>query len=445
MLDKLTSITQRFSPDVQKILSNTSWLLSDRILQMGLGLFIGILVARYLGPVQFGTYNYVLSLVGMFSPIVNMGLNTIVVRDMACEPSRKNETLGTTFGLHIIGALLTLLASIILVYVLDPNDKLTHWLVGIIAAATMFQAFDTIDFWFQSQISSKYVVFSKQTAYVVVCAIRFVLVQIQAPLTAFAWARFAELALCAVGMAIVYISQKQYFSAWNFNWQRAKELLKESFPLIISGLAIYAYSKTDQIMLGSLLSDKSQLGFYSVAVKLAEIFDFLPVIVASSLLPKLSQVKASGDDYTEKMQIYFDIMLLLWVIIAVPICLCSYWIVTLLYGAYYAPAASILSIYVFGQFSSNLGVARSSFLTIENKLHYSLYFSIAGAALNIALNLYLIPKYQAVGATFATLITYFAVTVIPNYIISDLKPVGAWILQSLNLYNAALRILRLCR
>lgn len=445
MLKKLTATTQKLSPDLRRVISNLSWLFADKILQMGLGLFVGIWVARYLGPEQFGIYNYAISLVGMFSPLVSMGLNSIVVRDIASDPSRRDETLGTTFALSLIGGVLTLLLSVTSISLLDPNNNLTRWLVGIFAAGTIFQAFDAIDFWFQSQVQSRYVVLSRQLAYVLMCAVRVGLIQMRAPLLAFAWARLVELALSGIAMAIIYRSRGNRLTLWKVNLQRAKDLLRESFPLIISGFAIYAYSKIDQIMLGSLLENKSQLGFYSVAVKLAEICDFLPMIVASSILPKLANIKAQGKDYMRKMQTYFDVMLLLWLIVALPVSLISYFLITRLYGEYYAPAAPLLSIYIWGQFSSNLGVARSSFLTIENKLYYALYLSLGGAFLNIVLNIFLIPNYEAYGATIATLITYFSVTVVPNFLIRDLRPVGIFILRSLNLYRATFRILDLFR
>ncbi len=443
MLSKLVTLSRRFSPDLHKIVSNTSWLIADKILQMGLGLLVGVWLARYLGPNQFGIYNYAMSFVGMFTPIVNMGLNSIVVRDIACQPLQKNETLGTTFALSFIGGLITLVFSVGLITILEPSNNITQWLVGIIALGTLFQAFDTIDIWFQSQLQSKYVVLSRRTAYILISIVRVILIQVHAPLIAFGWARSIELILSAVGMAIVYRNRGNKIESWRFNLSIAKELLQESFPLIVSGLSIYAYSKIDQVMLGSLLEDKSQLGFYAAAVRITEIFDFLPVVIASSVLPKFSQLKKQGNAYVQKMQIYFDIMLILWVIVAIPISLFAHLIIHLIYGDFYLPSAMILSVYVWGQFACNLGVARTTFLTIESKLYYLIYINISGAVLNIILNLFLIPKLQAIGATIATLITYFVVAILINFLIKDLRPVAIMIVRSLNLYHSVLRIVKL--
>jgi O-antigen/teichoic acid export membrane protein len=443
---KLSKFTQKLSPDVLKVASNFGWLLSDKILQMGLALFVGIWVARYLGPSQFGIYSYAISFVGMFTPLVNMGLPSLVVRDIASDIQQKEVTLGTTFILNLIGGLVTLILSVGIIYLLEPSNNLIHILVGIIAVGSIFQAFDVISLWFESQVQSKNIILAKRTAYILVCAVRIWLIQIKAPLVAFACTILLELALSAIGMVITYQKKGNNLKLWKISWLRAKELLWEGFPLVLSGIAIYLYSKIDQVMLGSFLVDKSQLGFYSVAVKLAEIFDFLPLIMASSILPKLSQLKPiSRELYQKNLQIYFDIMLLMWLVIVIPVSFVSQFIVTSLYGLSYAPAGTILTIYVWAQFGSNLGVARSTYLTIESKLHYSVYFSVSGAFLNILLNYFLIPHFQAIGATVATLITYFTVIVLSNFFVSDLKPVGLMILRSLNLYRAFLRILTLLK
>ena len=444
MLQKLSTVNQRISPGLRQVIGNTTWLFSDRILRMGVSLIVGVWVARYLGPQQFGLYNYALAFVSLFGPLAQIGLDGIVVRDLTKDPASKNEILGTTFALKLVGGILTLPLAVG-ISLLHSDDALTRWLVGITAAGGIFQAFDTIAFWFQAQVESKYTVYAKNVAYLFVNLAKIVLIQTKAPLVAFACAGLAEIALGAVGLVVVYQAKGQYFREWRGSILRAKQLLKESWLLTLSGLTIYIYSKIDQIMLGSLV-DKSELAFYSVAVKLSEVFDFLPMLLSVSFLPKLTALKAkSNDEYTKKFQLYFDVMFVLWLLVALPVSLSSFFIVNLLYGKAYATSATILSIYVWSQFGSNFGVARGTFLLIEGKVKISLYLSVIGALINVGLNLYLIPRFGAIGATVATLITYFVVTVVLNFLISELKVVGLLILRSFNLPKTVLRILELVR
>ena len=447
MLDKLSLVNQKLSPGLRKVFSNIAWLFADKILQMGLSLIVGIWVARYLGPEQFGLFNYAIAFVALLGPIANLGLDSIVVRDIVRDPFTKNETLGTSLALKLIGGAVTTLLAVGAISLLQPQDTLTHWLVGIIAAGTIFQAFETIDLWFRSQVKSKYTVVVKNSAYLLVCAVRIVLIQIKAPLIAFAWARCGELALAAVGLVIIYQTSGQDIKAWRSSLPQAKNLIKESWPLIVSGIAIYIYSTIDQVMLGSFSAQelkfdpKYELGIYAAAVKISQIFDFIPSIMQISFFPKLTEAKAQGEiEYVKKFQAYFDLTLILWLIIAIPVSLLSTYIVHFLYGDKYAASATILSIYVWSQFGSGFGLARNAFIMIEGKAKNELFLTFTGALVNIVLNLYLIPKHGAVGATVATLITYFIVTVLLNFMIPDLKPIGKLILGSCNLYKAATRI-----
>ena len=444
MLDKLNAVSQRLGPGLRQVLGNLAWLLTDQILQMAIGLLVGVWVARYLGPADFGLLNYAIAFVSLFSSVATMGLGTLVVRDIARNPDCKEETLGTAFAIQFVGGIITLLLTVTVISVLNPNEILTRWLVGIIAAGTIFQSFETINFWFQSQVQSKYTVVAKNSVSLLVAGLRIGLIQIKAPLIAFAWLRLGEVAFAGFAFALVYQSKGNDLKLWRVSWLRGKELLRESWPLVLSGLAVYIYSKIDQIMLGSL--SKTELGYYAVAVKLSEICDFLPMIIASSIFPKLANLRDKNyGEYIKKFQIYSDAMLILWLGVALPISLLAPFIVQTLYGEQYAASASVLSVYVWAQFGSNFGIARNAYFALEGQLRYGLYLTVVGSIFNIVLNSLLIPVSGAFGATVATLITYFYVIILVNFLIKELRPFGNLILNSLNLYKAASRLIGLIR
>jgi O-antigen/teichoic acid export membrane protein len=445
MLDKLNAVSQKLGPGLRQVLRNLAWLLTDQILQMGLGLFVGVWVARYLGPEQFGLLNYAIAFVSLFASVATMGLGTLVVRDIARNPDCKDETLGTAFAIQFIGGLITLLLTVTVISLLNPNESLTRWLVGVIAAGTIFQSFETINFWFQSQVQSKYTVVAKNSVSLLIAGIRIGMIQLQAPLIAFAWVRLGEVALSGVALVLIYQSKGNDFKLWRVSWQRGKQLLQESWPLVLSSLAVFIYSKIDQLMLGSL-NLKTELGYYAVAVKISEICDFLPVIIASSIFPKLALLREKDyGEYIKKFQIYSDAMLFLWLGVALPVSLLAPVIVQILYGEQYAASARVLAIYVWAQFGSNFGVARNTYFALEGQLRYGLYLTVVGSIFNIVLNSLLIPRYGAFGATVATLMTYFYVIILVNFLIKELRPFANLIFNSMNVFKAASRLVGLIR
>ena len=174
-------------PYLQKIISNTSWLIADNVIRMLIGLFVGVWVARYLGPLYFGELNYALALVGIFSVIASLGIDTNIVRDLVREPEKQSEILGTAFRLKIMSTVLSAIACVSLISVLRPQHPQTIWLVAILSAGIVFLAIETASLWFQAQLQSKYTVYAKNVAYVLGALIRVGLILNAAPLIAFAW------------------------------------------------------------------------------------------------------------------------------------------------------------------------------------------------------------------------------------------------------------------
>lgn len=279
MLDKLAALSQKLGAGMGLLIGNLVWLVSDLILQMGLGLWVGVWVATYMGPTQFGLLNYAIGFVSLFASATTMGLDTLVARDIARDPECQEETLGTALILQLAGGIITLLLAVTAIALGNPKDSLTLWLVGMVAAGTMFQSCETINFWFQSQVQSQYTAVAKNSVSLLVAGIRIGLILVQAPVIAFAWATLAEVALAELAIALVYQSRGNNFKLWRVSWQRRKQLLQESGLLVLSSLAIFIYSKIDMIRLGSV--DQTELGYYAAAVKLSEICDLLSLIIAS--------------------------------------------------------------------------------------------------------------------------------------------------------------------
>lgn len=410
--------------NLQKILSNFGWLLIDRVLRMGFGLVVGVWVARYLGPQQFGLYNYAMAFAGLFGPLASLGLDSIVVRDIVRHPERKNEILGTAFALKLTAGSLTLLLTLITIYLLRPNDSLGIWIVGIMSAGYILQAFDTIDFWFQSQLQSKYTVWAKNTAFIIGSILKIVLIQTQASLIAFVWLGLIELTLGAIGLVISYRSNKYNFKNWRPSLFLTQKLLKDSYPLILSGVAIMIYMKIDQIMLGEMLGDKA-VGVYSAAVKVSELWYFMPVAISSSVTPVILKAREiSQQKYYEQLQKTFYLMVNLSYLVSIPITFLSPTIILTLFGKDYVDSIQILSIHIWASVFVFLGVIRGIWIIAENLTMISFITALLGAVINVLLNLYLIPAYQGVGAAIATVIAY----AVPGYFVCliypPLKPIG---------------------
>jgi PST family polysaccharide transporter len=402
------------SDKLRKIIANTGWLFADRILRMGVGLFVGVWVARYLGVERFGFFSYATAFVALFSTLSTLGLDAIVVRSIVREPEKRSQILGTAFWLKLFGGIAALVLAVSSIIVVRHDDQLTISLVAILSSVGIFQSFDTIDLWFQSQVQSKYTVIAKNTAFVITALVKVALITFHSPLIAFAWAALGEVSLGAIGLIISY--RVRGYSPWLWPWSLplAKTLLKESWPLIIAGMSVMIYMKVDQIMLGEMVGTKA-VGVYSAAARISEIWYIIPPTIVSSLAPSIYEAKEISEGlYYRRIEQLARILALVSVFIAIPMSLLSKIIITTLFGNEYAAASPILAIHIWACLFTFLGASASSWYISEGLTILALRRTLMALVINVLLNLFLIPAYAGVGAAIATVISYGVGSVFAN-------------------------------
>jgi O-antigen/teichoic acid export membrane protein len=373
---------------------------------MFIGLFVGIWVARYLGPEQFGLLSYAQSFVFLFTAFSTLGLDAIVVRELVKSDKKRDTILGTAFFLKLIGAIF-ILPTLALATQITSNDQYTNILVFIIASTTIFQSFNVIDFYYQSKVLSKYVALANTITLALSSIIKVVLILNEASLIAFAFMAIFDSLVLALGLIYYYkkATRLSLFN-WKFDWPTAKALLKDSWPLILSSFIVSIYMRIDQVMIKEMLGINAN-GQYTAALRLSEAWYFIPIAISNSVFPAIIHAKKiSEKQYNKKIQQLYTLMVWSAIGIALPMSFLSDSIISILYGDAYKLASDVLTIHIWAGIFVFLGVASSKWLLNENLQIISLYRTFFGMLINIALNLLLIPKYGIVGAAISTLISY---------------------------------------
>jgi len=379
---------------------------------MGVGLFVGVWIARYLGPEQFGLFSFATAFVGLFGAVAGFGLQGIVVRDIIRDPAGKEETLGTAAMLQLLGGLLAYGMILGAIFWLRPDDPLSKTLVAILGSTMLFKASEVVLYWFESQVLSKYIVWVQNGCFLLFAAIKVGLILNHAPLIAFAWATMAEALWVALLMFVMLGLRGPGLRKLQVTITRAKGLLKDSWPLLLSGIAVVIYMKIDQIMLGQMVGDEA-VGIYSAAVRISEVWYFIPMVIVASVFPDILNVKERSETvYQKKIQQLYDLLLWLAIIIALIITLTSSHLVNILFGSDYLPSSDVLAIHTWAGLFVALGVAKGKWALAENQHIYSILYQAIGLILNIVFNYYLIPILSASGAAIATLFTVFSNTML---------------------------------
>jgi len=421
-------------PNLVKIVDNIGWLFFDKVLRMGVGLFVGVWVARYLGPEQFGLLNFATAFIGLFGAIATLGLKGIVVRDIVRDPGGKEETLGTAAVLQFLGGLIAYGLILTTIFWLRADDTLAKVIVAILGSMILFKASGVAVYWFESQVLSKYTVWVQNGVFLVFAAIKVGLILLNAPLIAFAWAMMAEALVVALLMLLMLGLHGPRLSKLTASLKRTKTLLADSWPLLLSGIAVLIYMKIDQIMLGQIIGDEA-VGIYSAAVRVSEVWYFVPVAIVASVFPAILEAKKRSEkQYYDRLQRLYDLMVWLAIAVALPMTFLSTTIVTLLFGDAYAQAGSVLAIHIWAAVFVFLGVASGKWFLAENRQILSLQRTVFGAIANIIINLLMIPKFGALGAAWATVLSYAIAAMFADLAQSETRRM---FLMKINAFNLA--------
>lgn len=390
-----------------KILINSGYLFFEKFLNLGLAFIVSIYVIRYLGPEKYGLWQYSVSLVALILPLGRLGTPHLAIRDLVLkddDQSQKRKILGSIFTLMLSAGIVGAILISVIGFKVNP-DKVVRILILIASTELIFQGFEVFDYWFQSKVLSKYSVIAKSVAQVLVTLLKVVFV-------------FFDLGLILISATLIiggvirgfiylyyYIREDESVLKWEFDKVYVINLLRNSWPLIISGLSLAIYMKIDQVMIRNILGD-IEVGNYAVAAKLSEIWYFIPMSVISSVFPSIiNSKKESISKYNKRMQYLYNILSFIAFCIAIPMTFLSDSIVKLLFGIEFIEAGTVLSIHIWAGIFVFMGVARSKWIVNENYQFYGMIFNVIGAFVNVVLNLFLIPQFGILGAAWATVIS----------------------------------------
>lgn len=388
---------------LHSIFSNISWLFLDKIFRMGAGLIVGAWIARYLGPENFGIWNVAIAYTALFGSFINFGLESILVKEIVRNPQERNGLMGSSFAICAVGAGLAFALSLLGAhFFVATSSSLKFKLILLSSAGLLTQATFVLNYYFQAKVQSWVIVAVQSVAFVFATGAKVILLLNGGGVIAFAWMSLAELIMSAVLMTIVFHKRIGSVFRWQVNFVTIRRLLSDGIPLMFANIASMIYMRVDQIMIGGMLGD-FQVGLFSAAIKISETWYFLPSIVGTSVFPALiGSFDAGQKEFERKNMLFFEILTGVGLVIAVVISLASSFIIGLLFGSDYSGSAAILSVHVWGGIFICMGIASSYWLTIHGLQRYNLYRSLAGLAVNIFLNLLLIPRMGALGAALAS-------------------------------------------
>lgn len=416
-----------------RLIANLNWLLLDNIFRLVGGVLVGIWIARYLGVEQYGLLSYVLAFVSLFGAVAKLGFDRVVVRDLVRQPDKAGEILGTIFWLKLAAGIVAFSFSIAIAWYTKSGDTQFVFLVAVIAVGMLFNAADSYDIYYQVHLKSKRVVVPRSIAFLIFTAYKCALIIGEFPIEYIAAAYGLELAFGGLLVAWNYYRDRGVDKMpWRFDKTVCLSLLKDGWPLILTSALVMLHTRVDQIMIGNML-DAAAVGLFSVAVRLSEIWLFVPMLLVQSITPHLLRIREGNEArYHARMIQLYSIMFWSGILVAVLATLYGEHLIVLLFGEEYRSAFIPLAWIIWTGVFKSQGVAASIWMVGENTQKYRLIINLIAVAMNIALNLILIPEYGMLGAAVASLLSIGISTWIIPLFFASMRQMNLDILRSIN-------------
>ncbi|MFM9882705.1 MAG: flippase [Burkholderiales bacterium] len=388
----------------RRVASNAGWMLADRALRLGVGFFVGVWAARYLGPHDFGQLSYALAIAGLCSMLVDLALEGVVVSALLARPAQANVILGTAFWLRVIGGTIGMLVVAAGASIARADEPAIIAMAIIVALTFLANPFHVIEFWYQSKLESRAPMMARSLAFVVVTILRITCILAALPVVAFAWLVVIDGALAAAALVLVFRQSGQRLYRLQWSAAEARGMLRQAAPLIFAGVAAIALMRVDQLMIGAILDDRA-VGIYAAATRLTETLALAAATIASSLLPAVIELQRnSAERYRFELERIFASMLALALAVALPVSIAAPWIIALLYGSRFDGAESVLAIHVWSCLFTFVGTVIANRLLADRLNGYAFMRMCVALLVNIALNLFLIPQLGLTGAAWSAVI-----------------------------------------
>lgn len=412
-----------------RFLQNTSWIVGANLVQMVLSFIIGMISARYLGPANFGVINYAAAIVAFFTSIASLGMEGVLVNEFTKKEYKNSEVLGTSLVIGLVSSIISSILVVLLVGVLKQWDKLMIVVTFLQSLTLVFKAFNVFDYWFQSNLLSKYPSIIKCLSYIVMSTYKIFLLITDKSVVWFAFSLGVDTLFIALGLMFCYFVVEK--GRIEFNGKLISHILVQSSPFIVSGLVSVIYTQIDKVMIEQFLNDSTQTGLYSAALTVCTTWLFLPQAFITSARPVILGMKDRNDSrYIVRLKQLYSFIIWGCIAVATVITICAPMIIKILYGDAYAVAAGTLRIVIWYTVFAMIGTARGIWILCEKKNKYVWRYLIVGSIVNVILNACLIPYMGITGAALATVFAQFTSAIIAPVFYKETRIHTKYVLES---------------
>lgn len=420
-------------------LRNFGWLSAEDICRITTGFLVTLVLAKYLGPSNFGALGYLTSIIALTLPLAMFGLDTIILRQCVASPKTAGSVLASSLAIRLIGSGVAVTLALTFFMIAGGPEGTSLYLLAIAAITLVAMPLQSFNLYFKAQERVAILSLPRIVILVSIAVSALVLINQGYGLESFIWLKALEtvaMALAAIGTFVLLARNKVVLRV---KAAQLATLARQGLPLFLAAIAVTIYMRVDQIMLGNMTT-AAELGNYTLAIRFSEAAFFVPMALQTAFYPALVRAKKQGNDqFRSELRQYFDVVSGSMIVLILAVGIASHTIILLALGDEYQGAIPLVWILAAALPFVGVGVARSAYLIIEGKLWVAPVATMIGAAANIVLNFLLIPEYGGMGAAIASLISYWLAAHGTCYLLPRLRPIAQDVSRALNPFGVIIR------
>jgi O-antigen/teichoic acid export membrane protein len=407
---------------VQKIAKNTSFLLISQLINYVFGLFIAMYSAQYLGASGLGDLSTALNVAVLFAVFTDLGLGIVTTREVSKDKLLKNKYFYNTAIMRLLLAIFTF--GLLILYVTIINQTIfkysqqTTLLIYIVGLAIILNGFaGTFYVIFQAMEDLKYQSISIILNGSIMLIGTLLAIYYQLNLTFFGMLYVIANLICLLYIIVAFFCNHST-NKLELDFKFMKQTMLIALPFSMVSIFTLIAFRVDILFL-SILKPNTDIGWYTAAYKLMEVFLFIPAVFTTSVFPIFSQFYVSSKESLKfTYEKSFKYLMMLSLPVAVGVTILAEPIILLVYKSTFLTSVLIIQILIWTIPITFLNYVFGTIIPAINKQNSLLKITFISMLVNIVLNLIFIPTYSYIGAAVVTIVTEGVVLILCFYIIS---------------------------
>ncbi|HEX9654829.1 MAG TPA: flippase [bacterium] len=389
-----------------RVSTNSFLVLAAEVIDLIMRFALVIFTARLLGDESFGKISFAIAFTSLFLILSDLGLNHLLIREIARGPARVKELIGSGLVIKLILAAATFILIFMAAQFTNKPTNVLH-AVYIMGAALIVGSFgDFFTTVFQGFQRMKYEAVASFTMSTSNTLIGVVILYLGGGVVALSWvyliSRLLRLAYCIASVGFKFTPIQLVYDK-----TLIKYFLKEGTGFAVTRFFSMIYTYVDTTLLSLMVGDAA-VGWYNAAYRLIFAMMVFPMAVTRAVYPALASYYTSNlEQFRNLFTKTFKLLFVAGTLLATFLSILSQKIIVTLFGQEYINAALPLSILAWSTAIYSIGTVMTHTTRACGRQNYTAKVVGASAVINLVANLVLIPKYSYVGAAFATMMSEF--------------------------------------